>query len=233
MSMTVFTQGLYPFEVVLLFGGIALLVILLVGLVAGLVRGKIPALLVPLFIISIVMIAYPSVQSIKYQDLMVTLNNQLQQVLANPTEQNSRTSLAQVANQVASRPTTNPATIAALANAQYALGEEKTAQESLTKALQLDPAQPAAIALKNKITSVEKLRQLSSEVQRNPESSAAKQQLAEVTAQVSKMPLANPKAMVLLATAQKLTGNEEAAQTTAKKAMAINPSAFKLEGAKP
>src|SRR5262249_12296609 len=117
-GMATLTQGLYPFEVVLLIGGIALFVTLLVGLIVGVVRGKIPKILVPLFVVAIVMIAYPGVQSFKYGELTVTLNNQLQQVLANPTNMTYRNGLAQVASQVASRPTANPAAIAALANAQ-------------------------------------------------------------------------------------------------------------------
>ncbi len=232
MNIAVLTQGLYPFEIVLLFGGMVLLLILLVGLIAGLVRGKVPALLVPLFIISIVMIAYPSVQSIKYKDLTVTLNNQLQQVLANPTDPNSRKSLAQVADQVASRPAKDAATIAALASAQYALGNEPSAQRNLNKALRLDPSQPVALTLRNKIVSVEKLQQLSNTVQKDPANAAARQQLQEVTSQVSRTPLANPKALLILATAQKLTGNEEAAQKTEKKALEINPNALKMAAPK-
>jgi tetratricopeptide (TPR) repeat protein len=228
MSIAALTQGLYPFEIVLLFGGMALLLVLLVGLIACLVRGRVPALLVPLFIISIVMIAYPSVQSIKYKDLTVTLNNQLRQVLANPTDPNSRNSLAHVTDQVASRPAKDAATIAILASAQYALGNEQSAKQNLNKALQIDPSQPVAITLRNKIVSVEKLQQLSDTVQKDPANAAARQQLQEVTSQVSRTPLANPKALVILATAQKLTGNEEAAQRTEKKALAINPNALKM-----
>jgi len=231
--MATLTQGLYPFEVVLLIGGIALFVTLLVGLIVGLVRGKIPKILVPLFVVAIVMIAYPGVQSFKYGELTVTLNNQLQQVLANPTNMTYRNGLAQVASQVASRPTANPAAIAALANAQYALGDEAAAQVNLNKVLRLDPTLPSAVNLRNKIASVEKLNQLTGTLQRNPADNAAARQLEEVASQVSQMSLANPKAIATLSTAQKLCGNQEAAQKSAQKAMAINPRAFQLQPAKP
>lgn len=231
--MSAFTQGLYPFEVVLLFGGVALLVILLIGLVAGLIRGKIPTILIPLFIISIVMIAYPSVQSIKYQDLTVSLNNQLQQVLANPTDPSTRNTLAQVASQVASRPGADNTTLTTLASAQYALGDESAAKANLDKVLKADPSQPAAVTLKNKITAVDKLDQLTSTVEKNPGDAAAKQQLAATTSQVSKLPLANSQAIATLAKAQTLTGDQQAAQKSTQKALRINPNAFKLQATKP
>jgi len=231
--MSAFTQGLYPFEVVLLIGGVVLLVILLVGLTAGLIRGKIPTILVPLFIISIVMIGYPSVQSIKYKDLTVSLNNQQQQVLANPTNPNSRNTLAQVTNQVAARPGADPATVATLASAQYALGDEKAAQVNLDKVLKIDPNQPAAVTLKNKMTSVNKLKQLADTVEKNPSDAAAKQQLAVVTSQVSKLPLANSQAIATLAKGQSLIGDQQAAQKSTQKALKINPNAFKLKATNP
>ncbi len=221
------TQGLYPFEIVLLFGGIVLLIILLAGLVAGLIRGKIPSMLVSLFIIAILMIAYPSVQSIKYKDLTVTLNDQLKQMLQNPTDPNVRNNVAELTNKVAARPTSVAATVATLASAQYALGKQQPAQENLNKALQLDPQQPTALELKSKIVSVGRLQQLTSTVQREPVNGAARQQLEEAAAEVDRMPLANPQALTSLAKAQQIMGNEEAAQQTEKKAMAIRSGAFK------
>ncbi|MDI3254611.1 MAG: hypothetical protein QJR10_07500 [Bacillota bacterium] len=225
-SFAAFTQGLYPFEVVLLVGGILLFLVLLIGLVAGLVRGKISAILVPLFILSLAMIGWPSVQSIQYNHLTVTLNNQLQQVAANPADQAARSRLAQITAQLASRPG-NAATLTAVASAQYALGQEGPAQQNLARALQMDPRQPAALALKSKIDAVTQMRQLAHTVQSNPSDVAAKLELEEVAARVSQMPLANPRALVSLAVAQKLTGNGIAAQQTEKKALAISPHALK------
>jgi len=120
-----------------------------------------------------------------------------------------------------------------LASAQYALGDEKAAQVNLDKVLKIDPNQPAAVTLKNKMTAVNKLDQLANVVEKNPSDTAAKQQLAVVTSQVSKLPLANSQAIATLAKAQTLTGDQQAAQKSTQKALKINPNAFKLKATNP
>lgn len=78
--------GLYWYEVVLLVLGVVLFVVLLLGLRRNLGAGKSYAGLLPFFVLSIAMMGYPSITSIRYEGDMVEIETTANAIESNPTD---------------------------------------------------------------------------------------------------------------------------------------------------
>jgi hypothetical protein len=195
-----FFNGLYNFEIVLLILGVLLFLIALVKFM------KNPSpVLVAFFLISIAMIGYPSVQSIAYQNGVVTINKQVHDLEADPTNEALRSSLQQNVALVEQRPTTDPVINVALATAHFALGNEAQAKTTLQQALRKNPALPAAKDLNNKIALSDRVQALTAHVEAAPADTAAKTELEQTVSQISKVRTANPTTLRAVTRAQALS----------------------------
>jgi tetratricopeptide (TPR) repeat protein len=214
-----FFQGLYSYEIVLMVLGVILFVALLVLLIIGR-KG-----LLGYFLLPVIMIAYPSIQSFAYKDGTLTIEKATDALLQNPTNPDLRSNVAQQLAKIESRPVPNAAVAASIARAQFATGNETAAVANLQKALQADPKLPAALALQQKINAIHELDRLTAAVKANPQDPAAKAELAKGLENATKQPVANPEALVKLAQAQAAIGNQQDALNYADKALKINPKA--------
>ncbi len=213
-----FFQGLYSYEIILLVLGVVLFVVSIVLLL----RGKTG--LVVYFLVSIIMIGYPSITSIQYKDGAITIEKDTQTLQQDPTNPQARQAVQQELAKFESRPITDPHIATVFARAQFAVGNETAASVNLQKALQADPKSADALQLKQKIDAIQQLDRLSTEVKGNPQNAAAKQELTERLAQATKVPVSNPAALVKLASAQAAMGNQQEALSIVEKAIKINPS---------
>jgi tetratricopeptide (TPR) repeat protein len=214
-----FFQGLSSCEIVLLVLGVILFVALLVLPIVGR-KGLLAYSLLP-----VIMIGYPSIQSIEYKDGTVTIETATDALLQNPTNPDLRNTVEQQLAKIESRPVPNASVAASIARAQFATGKETAATANLQKALQADPKLPAALALQQKINAIHELEPLTAAVKANPQDPAAKAQLAKGLENATKQPVANPEALVKLAQAQAAIGNQQGALNYAEKALTINPKA--------
>ena len=219
-----FFNGLYPYEILLMVLGCVLFLVLLFAFVGMMVKGKAYAGLLPFFVLSIVMIGYPSIQSFKYKDGEIEVDKQTQQLLKDPTNRQVRQSLETEVSVLSKRPAQRAETAVTLAKAQFALGKQQEAESNLQKALQASPGLPAAQALKQKIELTNKMRALTSHVEASPEDTAAKAELENTVTQVNKIGVANPETLTEMANAYKVLGKHDQALVTVDKALAINPT---------
>lgn len=214
--------GMYLYEIVLMVLGVVLFIVLVVAFLYQLMHQKDVKVLLGFFILPIVMIGYPSVQSVQYQNGVLTLQKATDELQSKPTDTALRTSLQNQVAQIGGRPSSDAKDLAIVAKAQYALGDEQAAKRNLAKALSIDPKLPVALLLQHKITVIDNLGRLASGpiTTTGPEHAELQKNLAEA----SKLHIASPTALFKVAEAQAALGQHEAALKTANTAVTIDPS---------
>lgn len=212
-------QGLYLFEIVLMILGVVLFLVALVMLRTPPISTKLP-----LFVVAVAMIAWPSVKSLQYKDGVVQIDTNTQALLNNPTDTSARSAVQASLPGIAARSASDPRSALILARAQYALGDQSAAEASLAQALQADPNNPEALKLKSRIESINQLQALTAEVTKNPANTAVKEQLRKQVTEVAETPLANPNALAILASAQAAAGEPQKALNTANRLLKIQPT---------
>jgi len=213
-----FLQGLHLYEILLMILGVILFFRVLFLMKSS------PKSAAAYFIVSAIFIGWPSVKSIEFGKITVELNNQTEELLKNPTDTATRQAVAENLKKIEGRSSSDPHIATIIARAQFATGNETAAEANLNQALKADPKLPEALALRQKIASIQKLDKLTEQVKSNPQNEAAKQELTQHLAQVAKEPIANPNALATLAQAQAAVGNKQEAAGNAAKALQISPN---------
>jgi tetratricopeptide (TPR) repeat protein len=208
-------DGLYLYEVVMLALGVFLFVVLVLALV--------------FFMVSIVMMGYPSIKSVQVQKDGVNIEKTARELRENPDKAEVRSKLEQQVSSIGDRPISDPTTLTHLATAQFALGHDKAAEQTVKKALKSDPKAAGARELQDRITAVQKLDSMVAEVEKNPGDTAAKSQLQQTVKEASQQPNANPTALARIAKAQQALGQSEEAAKNLQKALKIDPNLAELK----
>ena len=225
-------DGLYLYEVVMLALGVFLFVVLVLALVYQLMHKRNLAGLLAFFAVSIVMMGYPSIKSVQVQKDGIDIEKTARELQANPDKAEVRSQLEQQVSSIGDRPISDPTTLTHLATAQFALGHEKAAEQTVQKALKSDPKAAGARELQDKITTFHKLDSMAAEVEKNPGDVAAKSQLQQTVKEASQQPNANPKALAHIAKAQQVLGQSEDAAKSLQKAIKIDPNLAELKSLK-
>ena len=213
-----FLQGLHLYEIVLMVLGVILFFRVLFLMKSS------PKSAAGYFLISAIFIGWPSVKSIEFGKITVELNHQTEELLKNPTDTATRQAVAENLKKNEGRSSSDPHIATIIARAQFATGNETAAEANLNQALKADPKLPEALALRQKIASIQKLDKLTEQVKSNPQNEAAKQDLTQQLGQVAKEPIANPNALATVAQAQAAVGNKQEAAGNAAKALQISPN---------
>jgi tetratricopeptide (TPR) repeat protein len=216
-------EGLYPFEVVMMVMGVFLFLVLTFLLVYMVVRKRKFVALLGFFLIPVVLVGYPSIQSVEFSDGVIKIDKATQALDEKPATPQTRQELQDMVARLSARPASQPQTLTVIAKAQYALGDEKAATANLQKALQADPAAPEAKQLQHKIELIKNLNRISSEVEAHPENQQAKSELQTSLKEASEMKVASSDALIQIARAQTALGDHQKALETANRAIAINP----------
>jgi len=217
------TDGLYGYEIAMLVLGSVMFVVLLFGLAARMRKGGSVVSLLPFFVLAIAMIGYPSVQSITIGKDLVTMQKATHELTTSPTNLELRQSVKATLQKLQSRPIGNPSSLAVVATAQYALGDDSAAKQNLQKALDANPNIPAAKALQQKISIVDAVTNLTNRVQLNPGDTQARTALQATVSDAGRLSIANPNAMTEIARGQAAIGDYSHAIANADNAAHIDP----------
>lgn len=134
-------KNMLPYEVMLTVMGIVVFLVLIFALIWNVVKGRSVAGLLPVFLIPVVMVAYPTLQSIRIGEVLINIKNQTAIVQNNPSDTNAANLLKESLNQVKtnSRFLQNGHALLVVANAQAALGRYDSASLYLHKAAKISP----------------------------------------------------------------------------------------------
>ena len=118
--------GLYSYEIVLVVLGIVLFLVLVIALLRNVFKDKPFAALIPALFIPIVMIGYPSIQSIQYQNGVIEITKAFQQVQDDPSDPQAQAQLNSLEPTIAKlepRTATDPATQKLFVQAEKVLSQ--------------------------------------------------------------------------------------------------------------
>ena len=219
-----FFDGLYSYEIVLLVLGALLFVVVLFAFVVLVMRGRPFAKLLGFFVIPIVMIGFPSIKFIEFSKGVIKVEKDTHDLQHDPTNKTLRDALANEVASLSPRPSTDPKVITTIARAQIALGRNEEARATVNKALQLAPQHPKVLELQERLELDNKLADLATKVEQEPDNSAAREELRKTLAKVSSRPIASPVTITNVARAQAAIGDHTQARTHVEKALKINPN---------
>jgi tetratricopeptide (TPR) repeat protein len=218
-------DGLQGYEQVILVCGMALFVVALLGLIVAMVKSKSYAGLVVILMLSLAMMGFVRVRTIKAGGAEIDLDSAIAQVRADPASTSARAQLSEKVANIASRHWTDPMVLTKLAEAQLALGQVDAAKTNLSKALQSKDAPSGAVTLQTRIQAEDALPALTNQLRLNPNDAAAKAQLQQSVTEIAKTPSVNPATLTNVARAQSELGNKDEAIATVNKALQIDPNA--------
>ncbi len=167
-----FFDGLYSYEIIILVAGALLFVVLLAALLRKVFTDESYVGLLPFFVLTVIMIGFPAWSSVKVSDGVIEINKQAHELAAHPDDAALRGTLEANVSKLSTRPFKSPQTVATLAEAQFALGQDDQAKQNLNKALALTAA-----------------------AQQKPDDPQVKQELQNTVQQASHYKFANPTAV--------------------------------------
>jgi hypothetical protein len=198
--------GLYNFEVLLLLLGVVLFVALLLALLRNVFKDKPYAALLPAFFIPIVMIGYPSIESIQYQNGVVEIQkaaDQLQADPSNPQAQAQFQDLEAKVDKIAPRALNDPNASRVLDQARLVLQHppaKSTNSKTPTKQ-KTEPATAGDTAL------TREAEELTSMVAANPQDKENYVRLTEVIEKMKSVGATDPESQAAIARAEKVLGH--------------------------
>ena len=138
-------EGLFFYEIVLLILGVLLFLVLLFVLVYSVLRRQEIKNVVLLFPLSIIIIGFPGIQKIKYDNGVIEIEKLAKKVDQNPTDQAAREALVKTLSKIETRPIASASTHLTIAKAQVAIGEKGKARMNVESVLRRDPDRKSVV----------------------------------------------------------------------------------------
>ncbi len=145
-------EGIQLHELVLIILGFILGLVLIFVFLFGALRGKTNLKLLYGFIAPLIMIGYPSIQSISFSKDVIRIDKLVEDVNRNPMDTvATRALINEISTLPKSRCVTSSDAMSTIANAQAAVGLYDSAKVTIAKAVALDPNSPKALQSKKGI----------------------------------------------------------------------------------
>lgn len=201
-------EGLLLHEIVFLFLGILLFLVLLFVLVYFVLNKRAIKSLPFFFVIPIIMIGWPSIEKIKFSGSLGSLELALKNLKANPSDATALAAVHESMEKIEKRPVSSPTTLLTLADARAAVGDTTEALTYVTRVLKDQPDLPAAIDKRDDLV-IPKIgiESATSKLQQNQADSTARKNLEESISTMEKLKVASPNALLKLAKAKAVIGD--------------------------
>jgi tetratricopeptide (TPR) repeat protein len=142
-------QGLYFYEIILMIAGGVLFLALIFALIWYVIKGRKITALLPFFLLPIVMIGWPAIKSVSYDNGKIEIEKTASALIANPADTALQQKLQRsIATFDTTRAATDPVALNAISSAYFALGKYTDAGKYNRQALAIDPNLQAANNLK-------------------------------------------------------------------------------------
>jgi len=226
-------DGLYFYELILLILGTLLFVTLLVILVVFVIQKRHLKELLAFFIMPIIMIGYPSIQKIKYDNGVFTFEKAERDFAKDPQNLEARNILNQNLSSISKRPNSNPELLLSFGKAQAVLGDTVQAKELVDRALNISPELSEARNLQKKFDTPQvRIENMISEIEARPDDNAKKAELKEMITNYNITSSANSSALMTAAKSHAILADTAKARTFVNEALkkdANNAEALKLK----
>lgn len=182
------TDGLKPFEVLMLSFGSLLFVVMLILLVVF-AAGKRPLKqLLSFFVFAILMLGWPSLQKIKIDDKGVELDKTLADYEKQPTEEKKK-EVEDLVGQLKDRDIKDPGKVKKIARAEFMIGKPQQSLQTLASLPENEKKDTSVIHLVSSIHVSEALKNQLRTVQNNPADSNQIRKLSELQSQAVNLPV--------------------------------------------
>lgn len=133
-------DGLTLYESILLYFGILVLMMLIIGIFVLVVKGKkVPRSFIAFFAGAVIMIAFPGIEEITYNNLTLKLKEKNEQILTGSADEKTRNELENVVARLETKMVRKPEHLTEIAKAKTLLGDYNNGLRYASKALDEDP----------------------------------------------------------------------------------------------
>ena len=220
--MNGFFGNMHPYEIIMSVMGVIIFLALVFLLVWMVMKKRSIVVLIPFFLISVVMVAFPTLSSVKVGDFIIDVRDQTKLVSENPTDSIAVKNLIESLNQLANNKKllTNSDALVAAANAEIVLGEYESASEYLKKGEEINPEAKGLMQtkelLKEKIeisnnfkANVDLLNSAINQLNETPKDNESKRKIAETLSEIKAPDYVNSKDLKTIAESYAVIGHEE------------------------
>src|SRR5260370_4724426 len=144
-------DGLYFYEIALLILGVVLFFVLVVILIVLVKQGRSIAPLLLFFVIAVLMIGFPAVSKVKFDESGVEIDKAAAALARNPSDGTAKAKLERLVAEIKPRATRSAEGLVKLARAEAVLGNPSKALGTLDQALRRDPELKTAKDLKARL----------------------------------------------------------------------------------
>jgi len=166
---TIIPDGISFYEFVLLLLGVLLFLVLLLFLIRDKMRDHPIATLLPWFLIPIIMIGYPAIQKITFDNNTITIEKAQSILSKTPNDIKAKQDMKEALSNIQDKNISNPQTLITVSKGYATLGDTVNALTYVEKAIQEDPKLNEANKLYAKFNKPEvRIERITKEVNANP-----------------------------------------------------------------
>lgn len=148
--MTLF-DGLHLYEIILLVLGVVLFFVLVVILIIFVIQRRSITAVLPFLIASVLMIAFPAISKVKFDQHGVEIDKLAVAVARNPSDEAAKRKLETLVTQIKPRAAESAQGLVKIARAEAVLGNANKAVDTLNQALKRNPELEDAKDLRSRL----------------------------------------------------------------------------------
>lgn len=201
-------ENLLPHEIVLLYLGILLFLVLLFVLIYYVIQSRKIKALPAFFMIPIIMIAWPSIQKVSIAGITAEIEHETEYVEQNPTDSEAKAELAKRVEEIEKRHISSSKTQIILADAHAALGDTVKALTYVGQVLKDQPDDTAAVNRREDFV-IPKIgiENETLKLQQDPSDTITREKLEKSISTIEQMKVASPSTFLKLAKAKAAMGD--------------------------
>lgn len=217
------TDGLYFHELVLLGLGILLFITILILLIIFAVQKRRLRELILFFFVSIIMIGYPSIQKIVYDNGVVTIEKYSKTDAQSPPDSDRQSKMEVTLRKIERRPTSNSGALLDFGKVQAMLGDTVKAEKLVNRALLISPDFSEAQRLKSEFNTPQvQVEKMITEIENNPGNTSTINELEKKISSLQINANSGSSVMTTAAKAQILLGDTSKAISLTNRALQKN-----------
>lgn len=215
-------KNMLSYEIILAVMGMVIFIALVFLLIYNVMKKQSITTLLPFFLVPIIMVAYPTLKSIKVGDIILDIQEQAKIVEQNPKDTAAAQQLEKSIAQIKSndRLLNNSNALVAVANAQMVLGNYSAATNFLNKAKQVDPETAGIVSVGNElnqrievrnnfVNKIDDLKNQISNLKRSPGDTLSLKKLNKTLAEINPPRYVQPDEAVVIAKSYAIAGEKQ------------------------
>jgi tetratricopeptide (TPR) repeat protein len=211
-------DGMFLYEITLLFLGIVLFLVMIVILIGKVYTRQSLNVLIPFFVLPVVMIGFPGISQANFMNGMLTLQTKTNLALEQPDNQELLDEISQEVANLSSRPIRRPENLMILGEAYEAVGKNNEAERVSEAVLQKQPDNADAQNLQLRLS----LRENIEQVRENPEDTQAVREMKRNISALEASPERDTRDMLLLTRVHNTLGDASKAEIYADSVRKMN-----------